>query len=97
MTLSFPSRRSSGLAGCQVSPLSLARIIAIFGEVDRQVGCKGCVQVQAAGNGVMASVTALKFAAGLLARIPGSDLDDACGRVAAIGRASCRERVCQYV
>src|SRR3546814_5167672 len=65
----------------QVAPISLALIIAICGEVDRQVGCKGCVQVQAAGNGVMASVTALKFAAGLLARIPGSDLDDACGRV----------------
>src|SRR3546814_10225175 len=60
---------------------------SICGEVDRQVGCKGCVQVQAAGNGVMASVTALKFAAGLLARIPGSDLDDACGRVAAEERS----------
>src|SRR3546814_19633992 len=35
----------------------------------------------------MASVTALKFAAGLLARIPGSDLDDACGRVAAEERS----------
>src|SRR3546814_10156185 len=62
-------------------------IRAICGEVDRQVGCKGGVQVQAAGNGVMASVTALKFAAGLLARIPGSDLDDACGRVAAEERS----------
>src|SRR3546814_13086824 len=59
-------------AGGQVAPISLALIIAICGEVDRQVGCKGCVQVQAAGNGVMASVTAQ------------------------IGRASCRERVCQY-
>src|SRR3546814_12464898 len=74
-------------AGGQVAPISLALIIAICGEVDRQVGCKGCVQVQAAGNGVMASVTALKFAAGLLARIPGSDLDDACGRVAAEERS----------
>src|SRR3546814_20408759 len=74
-------------AGGQVAPISLALIIAICGEVDRQVGCKGCVQVQAAGNGVMASVTALKFAAGMLARIPGSDLDDACGRVAAEERS----------
>src|SRR3546814_4709454 len=44
-------------AGGQVAPISLALIIAICGEVDRQVGCKGCVQVQAAGNGVMDSVT----------------------------------------
>src|SRR3546814_20131965 len=34
-------------AGGQVAPISLALIIAICGEVDRQVGCKGCVQVPA--------------------------------------------------